>query len=202
MSRLHWIQMGKLRLIKREWPYLTLGFTALCHWQTLTSEKLNPSLLLCIWLQAAAFHRGTCALMKRSPLPCSGFSACTRCMWRSARSADAMFQGGNLRWGKERLHITQHTSLVDFFFIAPTVHHGCRIIIVTVRWCSGSTMDPDASWKCWLLRKTQVNIFSHGSKSGNVAPPRIVSAVFIFQSTKTQMKQSQFSSLRHGENVI
>lgn len=85
--------MGKRCLIKREWCYLTMELA------DFNLRKINPSLLsrhpsrlLCIWLQASAPKRGSCAPMKRSPLPCRGFTVLFAP--GQARSADAMCLGG------------------------------------------------------------------------------------------------------------
>lgn len=157
--------MGELCLIKRQCCYLTMEFTALCHWQTLTSEKsttvcravargpahIYPA-CFAYDCRLLAFKRGSCALMKPSPLPRRGFTVAPA---RSALTLGTLGrrhvsgrQPGPTKGASQRC--TQTRTFVGFIaFLGPRVQSSSWALTHPdwPRWAVTALWDSEASWK-------------------------------------------------------
>lgn len=200
--------MGELCLIKRERCYLTVEFTALCHWQTLTSGK---STTVCCAVarssadiypacfaydcRVSALKRGSCALMKRSSLPWRGFTVAPArfafTLGTLGRRHVSGREPGRRKGASERC--TTH-KLGFIVFIGPWVqssrwalNHPERIMEVLLRHVAEYFQPRVKVWECCATRTCVWSFYF---------PVRRVKIV----RTQMQMKRSQFSTSRHMES--
>lgn len=219
--------MRELCLIKRECCYLTLEVTALCHWQTLTSGKINhsllrrrsqlgrhPSSLLCIWLQGFGFKEGKLCPDETFTAALERFycSACTLCIYTWHARQTPSFRAGT--WADKRREWTLHNTQVWFHCFYRTLSSKFALGTESSRL---TTLSSHCSTVFWfqhrhqrlmeVFRRHVAEYFQPWVKVWECCATRTCVWSFYFPVRwvkigwiQIQMKQSQFSTSRHMES--
>lgn len=169
---------------------ISLEFAVPCHWQTLTSGKSSPVCCCACFAYDCRPSGGEVVLWWNC-------SALQRFYWsRFALTLSRRRPGPGL-------NRTQHTILVFWLWSDTSLHLklmmrtgspglsklSCTLdnfdkIPQSLRY---GVLGPPTHRGSAGFQETQVNIFSRGSKSGNVLLPRLVSGVFVFRSTELKL---------------